>query len=260
MIRAMNYSPKYFRDNMPEWKRKKDPILSRIFYRPVAFVTASICANLGINANTVSYLSGILAIVACLLFLVDSFECYVAGAILINVWLVMDCTDGNLARSYKKQPFGEFADGISSYILVGLMCTTMAVAVYFNGGVLFEKECPWIILIGALASSSDTMMRLIYQKYKATEREMADCGILEVEKDKRTDHNQVGSFRVRVEAELGIGGLLPIAILIATFYKALDIIVLYCFLYYGSSCLLASTIYVRKAIKATAMYQNRMLK
>ena len=244
----MKYTAKYFKNGMPEWKRKKDPILSRIFYRRVAFGTAAIAANVGISANAVSYFSAIVGVVACLCFLPISHVAHIIGAILINFWLILDCTDGNLARSVKSQPFGEFADGISSYILVGLMCSMMGVAVYFEGGLFVPEGSPWIILIGALASSSDSLMRLIYQKYKNTEHEMADRGIIQIENDVRTDHRQVGSFRVRVEAELGIGGLLPIAILFASIFRALDLIVLYCFLYYGVSCMVATLMYIRKAI------------
>lgn len=246
----MKYTAKYFKDSMPEWKRKKDPILSRLFYRKIAFVIAAISANIGISANTVSYFSGVLGIVACLCYLPTNYVIHIIGAVLINIWLILDCTDGNLARSVKSQPFGEFADGISSYILVGLMCTMMGFAVYFEGGIFVAANCPWIILIGALASSSDSLMRLIYQKYKNTERDMSDKGLVKIENDVRTDHSRVGSFRVRIEAELGIGGLLPVAILIASICKALDVIVIYCFLYYGFSFLIATLLYVRKAIKA----------
>lgn len=253
----MKYSPKYFKDTMPAWKRKKDPILSRIFYRPVAFVTSSIAANLGISANAVSYFSAIVAVIACCCFLPNIYALHIVGAVLINIWLILDCTDGNLARSVESQPFGEFADGISSYILVGLMCTMMGIAVFFEGGVLISPGNPWMILAGALASSSDSLMRLIYQKYKNTEREMADKGIVEIEKDIRTDHDQVSSLRVRIEAELGVGGLLPIAILFAAIFHALDLIVFYCLLYYGASCVLASLIYIRKAIKHTKKYETR---
>ena len=249
------YNAKYFKDGMPEWKKKKDPILSRIFYRPVSFWGASVCANCGISANTVSYFSAVFAIIACLLFLIDICTVKVIAAVMINLWLIMDCVDGNLARSVKSQPFGEFADGISSYILVGLMCITMSFSVYQTGGLFVDAGQAWIILIGAFASSSDTMMRLIYQKYKATAAEMVAKGIITPEIDKRTSHTEVGSFRVRVESELGIGGVLPIAILIACIFNALDVVVVYCFLYYGASCAVASTLYVKKAIKHTAEYE-----
>jgi phosphatidylglycerophosphate synthase len=175
----MHYTAKFFRDNMPEWKRRKDPPLSRVFYRKIAFHCAAFAANRGITANQVSYFSLYVGIVASLLFLFNK-PLAIAGAILVNFWLVLDCTDGNLARSVKSQPFGEFADGISSYVLVGMICTTMGFYVYQNGGLLIPTGTPWIILAGAFASSSDTMMRLIYQKYTRTEQEMAEQGKITV--------------------------------------------------------------------------------
>ena len=31
------YSPKYFKKDLPEWKRRKDPITSKFFYRRLSF-------------------------------------------------------------------------------------------------------------------------------------------------------------------------------------------------------------------------------
>jgi phosphatidylglycerophosphate synthase len=247
----MKYSPKFFKDGMPEWKRKKDAILSKIFYRPISFVIASFLASAGVSANTVSYVSALIGFIACLCFLPPLHVIHIVGAALINVWLILDCVDGNIARCVKQQPFGKFADSTSSYILVGLMCSMMSVSVYFEGGIFVPVGTPWIIFIGALASSSDSLMRLIYQKYKNVEREMADNGILQVENDIRTDNNKVGSLRVRIEAELGIAGILPFAILIASIFKALDIVIFYCFLYYGLSFIVVTLLYITKAIKRT---------
>ena len=245
----MKYTAKYFKDNMPEWKRKKDPILVRLFYRPVSFYLAAIAANLRISANTVSYFFVLLGIIAALLFLINNITVQIIGAVLINVWLVLDCVDGNLARSVKKQPFGEFADGISSYILVGLMCTCMAVSSYFNGGLVVPAGCIWVVLLGAFASEADTLMRLIYQKYTNTAKSLQDAKIIPAEIDKHTDHSQVSSFKVRVELELGLAGILPPAILLATIFKALDLIVIYCFLYYVSSCIVSSLIHIKRTFK-----------
>lgn len=108
----MKYTMKYFKEDMPEWKRKKDPPLSRIFYRPAGFLLAAAFSNAGVSANTVSYISLVEGVLACGLFLPDHYVCRVAGAALVNLWLVLDCTDGCIARSVRAQPFGEFADGI----------------------------------------------------------------------------------------------------------------------------------------------------
>ena len=199
----MRYTPKYFKDAMPEWKRKKDPPLSRIFYRPAGYVLATLFSNAGVSANTVSYLSIIEGIIACVLLLPDHYGCRVAGAVLVNLWLVLDCTDGCIARGVKAQPFGEFVDGISSYIIVALLGICMGMAVFSEGGLLIKPGCPWMILAGALASVSDTLMRLIYQKFKAEEAALAEKGIIERVSDRRTDHQEVGSLRVKIEQDFG---------------------------------------------------------
>ena len=124
----MKYTAKYFKDNMPEWKRKKDAFVVQKFYRPLSFYGSSFAANHGISANTVSYFSVIVAIIGCILFLFDSKGLCICGAVLFSVWSWLDCVDGNLARSVRKQPFGEFADSMSSYILVGLMGSAMGIS------------------------------------------------------------------------------------------------------------------------------------
>lgn len=253
----MKYSPKYFKENMPEWKRKKDPILPRVFYRPVSFMLSSIVAQFGIMANTISYFSTIIAMIACICFVIPNFVVNIIGAILINVWLLLDCIDGNLARSVKKQPFGEFADAISSYILVGFMCTAMGISVYFNGGLFVEKGCIWIVLCGALASSCDSLMRLIHQKYKNTERELIDQAVINVEAKSKTDGSHSASRIERLEEALGVGGDLPLFILLATIFKALDVIVLYCIAFYGGAFVLATLLYVSKAIKKSRVETNK---
>lgn len=257
-MNTSKYTVKYFYDNLPAWKRKKDSFFLQIFFRPLSFITASFCAKCGISANTVSYVSGIVALAACALYFPSNYYCHLAGAILINVWLLMDCTDGNLARSVKKQPFGIFADAISSYMLVGFMSTFMAYSVYTSGGIIFEAGDALIILIGALASSSDTMMRLMYHKYEQAHSELVSNGIMPEENDDHNDKTKVGSWKVRVEHEMGIDGLLPVFILICTIFHAVDLAVLYCFCYYGCSFLAVYFLFVRKAIKNAKQYGDKM--
>lgn len=250
------YSPKYFKEGLPEWKRIKDPFTSRIFYRPLSFVTSSLCANLGISANTISYFSILIAIISCLLFIIPNHICNIIGAIFVNLWLLLDCTDGNIARSVKKQPFGAFADSISSYVLVGFLCTSLGIATYFNGGIIFESKCIWIVLLGAMASSSDTLMRLVYQKYKSTERDLVDRNLIQLENDKRTDETQTNSITVRIESDFGVGGILPLLVLIGTIFNMLDLVVIYCFTYYFLSSIVMIMKYITKAIKKTQHIEN----
>lgn len=245
----MKYSTKYFKNSMPEWKRKKDPFFLRLFYRPISFWVANLCVKAGVNANEISIYSAIIAIIACILYIPDNLNVNIIGGVLISVWLLLDCVDGNLARSFKKQPFGEFVDAMSSYILVAFLGTCLGIHVYYSGGILFDEKCPWGIVLGAVASSSDTLMRLIYQKYKNTYRDLEEQGVIGKEKDVRTDKREVGSIRVRIEMELGIAGILPIAILICTIFEVLDLVLVYMFIYYGGACVVATVMYVNKVMK-----------
>lgn len=249
------YTTSYFRDSLPEWKRKKDPILTRVFYRPLSFFFSAQCAKCGITANQVSYISALVALAACICFLLGSYNMNIIGAILVNVWLLMDCTDGNIARSVKKEAFGPFADSMSSYLLVGLLCTCIGFAAYFEGGLLFDKNNVWIVLIGALGSASDSLMRLIYQKYKNVEKELQENGILKAEIDEHQDINQSTNWKIKIDENFGIGGILPLIVLFGAIFHALDLVAIYCFCFFGSIALVSVIIYVRKAIMAAKKYQ-----
>lgn len=251
----MKYSIKFFKESLPAEHNNKSSILVKWFYRPLSFVFSSLFANMKMSANAVSYFSCIVAIVSAAMFVIPNQIAHIIGAVLANFWLLLDCVDGNIARAIKKQPFGRFADAMGSYLLVGLICTTMGFAAYFEGGLIVESKTSWIILIGALASSSDSLMRLIYQKYKSIESLEINEGIIKPETDFLADASKIRSFQVRVEYELGVGGILPLAILLGTIFHALDLVVLYCFLYYGGSFIISTLIHVRKATKKAKEYE-----
>ena len=243
----MKYTIKHFRESFPATHNTS--FLVRHFYRPLSFACASVLANMGISANTVSYAAAVVAVFSSGLFLINNYAAHIIGAIMVNVWLLMDCVDGNLARGVCKQPFGEFADALSSYLLVGLICTTMGVAVYFEGGVLIPAGMPWIIVMGALASSSDSLMRLVYQKYRNEERNMTFQGILRPTTDAQKEIGWATRIKVIVNFEFGIGGIIPLFILIAAIFHALDLSVIYCFFYYSGSFVFVVFGYVKTAIK-----------
>jgi hypothetical protein len=92
-------------------------------------------------------------------------------------------------------------------------------------------------------------MRVTYQKYKNNSSELQLNGTIPKEIDKRTDHNSVTSLRTRIEMEMGIGGILPPAILLCTIFNSMDIILFYMFFYNLSACIAVVVIYIRKALK-----------
>ena len=257
MMENKDYTIKYFRDALPEWKRKMDSIPVRFFYRPMSFVVSSFCAKCGISANTVSYFSAVLGIIGCLMYLFNLTLCHIIGAICINIWLVLDCTDGNLARCVKKQPFGEFADALSSYLLVAGMCVSIGYAAYHEGGFLIKQGTPWIILLGASASISDAMTRAVYHKYFLTYKELVSNGIVPDTGDKRKKNTQRVFLRSLFEDQFGLGGFLPLIILLATIFSYLDLIVCYLALYYGAEFIAVLVYNIKNAVVSAKKYEEK---
>lgn len=243
----MKYTAKFFKDSLPDWKRKKDPILSKIFYRPVSFFFSAFFSNVGWTANMVSYLSACVALVACACFVLSQ---PVAGAILINLWLVLDCADGNIARSVRKERYGDFADSMSSYICVGLMFVCMGYCAYQLGGLLFEAGDPRVILIGALSGSSDSLMRLLFQKHLNSSFAQGLAVNRSEDPEKQRGINRI---RMKVDAYVSLGGFLPLVVLLGSCFGFLDIVCCLWFAYYGLTFIASALYLVAKTFKANAV-------
>lgn len=242
----MKYTAKFFSDNFPDWKRKKDNILCRFTYRPVSFLLSAVFSNIGLTANMVSYFSALVGLVACACFVLCQ---PIAGAILINLWVVLDCVDGNIARSVRKELYGDFADSMSSYICVGFMFACIGFASYQQGGVIFDAGDPRIILIGALAGSSDSLMRLLYQKHlNSTIAQGLDAN----RSEDPEEHQGINRIRMKVDEFISLGGILPLVVLLGACFGFLDVVCCIWCAYYVLTFIASASYLVAKTFKANS--------
>lgn len=228
----MKYTVHFFRESFPAWKKKRDPIMVRFLYRPISFYFSALFANLGLSGNDVSNISTVVGIIACAVLLIPNHIAGLLGALLINFWIILDCTDGNIARSVKKLAYGEFIDATSSYILMALLFNVLGFRSYYTSGLLFVGN-PIIIFIGALASSFDPLMRLVYQKYVVVSDKMNIHA--EVNHDP-TKVSKIDRIRIFVDLNMSVGGFLPIVLLLGIAFGFLDIIVIIWAFYLGAEC------------------------
>lgn len=249
------YSVSYFKEGLPAWKRRKDPFFIRYTYRPLSFVGSSICANLGMSANTVSYLSIFIGLIAAAFYYFDSYTMHIWGAVFVNLWLLFDCIDGNIARCVKKQPFGVFADATACYILLAFIYTAIGYAVYVDGGLLFSKGNVWIIVIGSLVSCSDIVMRLVFHKFREGEIELNK--VIGKEEKFLDDYKpREPSLKDRLLEAINIGGYQPFFILLGTIFHFLDIVLLGCLLIDMAGLVFFTTRNIMKAIKLAKEYEE----
>lgn len=171
----MKYTMKDVMASYTPEKRKKTSIWARLFSRPLSFLLTYILINIGASANTVSIFSIFEAMLACA-FLMIGGKFLIWGIILFLLWDVLDCTDGNIARVKGTSSLvGEYMDAISGYTAPAFIYLAVGVAA-FRTTSLFSQFDYWFIVFGAIASISDILSRIIYQKYIVTEYRLGMIG------------------------------------------------------------------------------------
>lgn len=72
-------------------------------------------------------------------------------------------------------------------LLAGFIGISFGYSLYINGGLFVNSGNICFLILGALASCSDVLMRLTYQKYKSISLDLQSKGIIDKERDIRTN-------------------------------------------------------------------------
>ena len=160
----MRYTFKDVLESMPEERYKEDPKILRV-YRLLSYVPAWICSNLGVSANAVSVFSVMVALAGSLLMIFDNNIMRISGVVILNLWMVCDCIDGEVARTTQTNSYmGEYFDAIGGYAIFAFSPLGISVAAYHTTSCIREYRYLFIIL-GAVSSVSGLYARLAHQKY-----------------------------------------------------------------------------------------------
>ena len=198
----------------------------------------------------VSVLSWILILAAAVLLSVNQFFCMLAGVILTNFWLVLDCVDGNIARVKKTNSFmGDFFDAAAGYGPFSF--TTIAIGMAaFHTSFLVPEQYRWtLILLGGIGATANMYMRLVHQKYlncyfaaKNILGETEDITLKDTE-DKRS----FAYIREQIDKNFGVSGLFMPWLFVALFTNTFDIMLVCYSAYYILSFVAVCFIYCKNA-------------
>ena len=239
----MRYSFNDIIESLPKKKNSKSSWWVKLWVRKTSFLFTYLFIYLGWSSNAVSYLSVFVSLLACVLFSLGMNWTTIIAIVLINFWLVLDCVDGNIARCMKqKKLYGEFIDAMSGYFTVGFIYLALGVAA-FHQSVSFLGGNILILIIGAVASISEILARLIYTNY---------CGIVrpdsqENEKAKTDDKKSINYLRKRISKELGISGLFMPLTIIGYLFNCYSFIVLFYLCFNGFALISTAVMYAYKA-------------
>jgi phosphatidylglycerophosphate synthase len=147
--------------SLPPEKIKQDSLWTRFVLRPLSFPLSWAALRAGLSPSAVSWFSALAAAAGGVLFARPGFYPALAGAILFNVFSVLDCVDGNVARtSGRAGPWGGWADAVTGFIAYTAVFTAL-------GMYLFWETLWWpALLITGLTSSANLLTRTAYQIYK----------------------------------------------------------------------------------------------
>ncbi len=87
-------------------------VLYRWLYRPLSFPLTALFIRMGFSANQVSYLNGLLLLIALALFVSNQTQALLLGTLFFALFFILDFVDGNIARYHQKSSyFGKLLDG-----------------------------------------------------------------------------------------------------------------------------------------------------
>jgi len=200
--------------------------------RPLSFPLTALCLRHGISANQATALSVPVYLAGASLLALGSWPAAIAGALLVNAWLVVDCVDGNIARYLRTaSPFGGFVDAVSGYVVLGSVCFCAGLGAFLEPSHSFagywlgldRAGLGFALASGAWASIAALWIRLVFQKWSNTFPES------DRERHSLMPSGAEGAPSLLAHAArfvnnlLNISGLLLPLLLLAVLLRALDV-------------------------------------
>jgi hypothetical protein len=124
------------------WKRDYERYLplSRFVFRPVGFLLTWFAIRIGLTSEIVSWLSGLIGVVAFLCMASSREQLLPIGLVLLCFFNLLDCVDGSIARAMKTEnPYGRFLDSIMYWVDMGFWAL-VGIMVYRNPGLLYCSD------------------------------------------------------------------------------------------------------------------------
>lgn len=257
----MKYSYKEIKASLTKKKNSRSSLWVQLWVRKASFPLTYLFINTGWTANMVSVLSWFVIFGAAVLLCFNNFWCMLAGVILTNFWLVLDCVDGNIARVKKVKTFmGDFYDAVAGYGPFSFTTIALGVAAFNTSYLVTEQYRYLLILIGAIGAVSNIYMRLVHQKYlncyftgKKILNELEEITLQDTE-DKRS----FAYIREQIDKNFGVSGLFMPWLFVALFTNTFDIMLACYVLYYIVSFLAICVLYCKKATSFEKEAQEKL--
>lgn len=192
----------------------------RFVLRPVSIVIAWVFLKTKISANTISYTSALICVLSAFLVVTGNTFYMILGCIGFNLFSLLDCVDGNMARYRNKaNPYGEWADALGGYFASALVLPSVGIAVGLNA----ETGLMRILFtgLGVWAGLTNILCRIIQKKYQEIKAQES--------KDDGMDKKSI--IRI-IDSNMGITGFLMPSVLVGVLTGYLKVVLIFFSAYY----------------------------
>ena len=107
-------------------------LLLHYVFRPISYYLDWLVLKLGVtSANKVSWTSLFIGFIGCGCLAFGNYWLMIVGAILANIWALLDCVDGAVARYNKvSNTYGKITDSACDYLMALFLFTGAGIAAY----------------------------------------------------------------------------------------------------------------------------------
>ncbi len=238
--------------------------VNTFIFRPVSFFITWLAIRIGLTSEAVSWLSGVVGFAGCLFLMSGGQKFLVAGIGLLWLFNLLDCVDGDIARTMKTQnPYGRFLDSICGCITDFIFWAVVGVMAFRNPEyLLIQKILPvpeftWLI-IGSLTGFLYIWLQYIEQTFDSLLRpawealgvsENTSAPHLNVRQDTPDAAYGIAKVIRVINHNLRVRETHYIILLIAFIGKFIDLFLVIFFFYYLFSNILLMVIYSLRGAK-----------
>jgi len=138
-----------------------EEVVNQLFNRPIAFLIAKGFYKLKRNPNFVTLWSMLFGVSSGYFFYRADYNSLIIAAILLEMMVLFDCADGQLARiTGKSSKFGKTLDGLADMITHISIFYGVAIGMYMNSGKLYP------FLLAVLSQLTFYLHIILYDHFK----------------------------------------------------------------------------------------------
>ncbi len=138
---------------VPRGAASPDSVWSRVALRPLSIPLSAVALALGASANAVTYFGIVVCLAAAALMAAGGRAAVIAGAALFNLFAVLDCVDGNVARVRGGSAYGPWVDALGGYVA-------------YTAVLLAAGAAAGAPLAGGVAAACNLLMRVAHQSFR----------------------------------------------------------------------------------------------